>query len=146
MPTRRSPLSTMATTDGVVRAPSEFSITRAVLPSMTATHELVVPRSMPITSEPAAAENMRLAAAVAVAGAGERAAARNIVERGLLCGWMGKCGEMRKFTIEAPLTPSFDGKNLGKGKTLVDWNHPIQTLSQRCQSVCLRCLHLRILL
>ena len=36
--------------DGVVRAPSAFSITLAFLPSITATHELVVPRSMPITS------------------------------------------------------------------------------------------------
>jgi hypothetical protein len=34
--------------DGVVRAPSLFSITLVVLPSMTATHELVVPRSMPM--------------------------------------------------------------------------------------------------
>lgn len=39
----------MATTDGVVRAPSLFSNTRGFLPSMTATHELVVPRSMPMT-------------------------------------------------------------------------------------------------
>src|ERR1700760_2694207 len=35
--------------DGVVRAPSAFSMTLGALPSMTATHELVVPRSMPIT-------------------------------------------------------------------------------------------------
>src|SRR3984885_4637324 len=48
-PTRRSPSSVNATMDGVVRAPSEFSITLGVEPSMTATHELVVPRSMPIT-------------------------------------------------------------------------------------------------
>jgi hypothetical protein len=34
--------------DGVVRAPSEFSITRGVLPSMMETQLLVVPRSMPI--------------------------------------------------------------------------------------------------
>ena len=37
-----------------MRAPSAFSITLAVLPSITATHELVVPRSMPITSAPLA--------------------------------------------------------------------------------------------
>src|SRR5690349_9164797 len=37
-----------ATTDGVVRAPSAFSITFGFFPSMIATHELVVPRSMPI--------------------------------------------------------------------------------------------------
>src|SRR5579871_1427049 len=47
-PTRRSPSSRKATTEGVVRAPSAFSITFGVLPSMMATHELVVPRSMPI--------------------------------------------------------------------------------------------------
>jgi hypothetical protein len=34
--------------DGVVRAPSEFSITLGWLPSMTETHELVVPRSIPM--------------------------------------------------------------------------------------------------
>jgi len=47
-PTRRSPLWLNPTTDGVVRAPSEFWITTASPPSITATHELVVPRSMPI--------------------------------------------------------------------------------------------------
>src|SRR5580700_6606761 len=47
-PTRISPESTMATIDGVVRPPSEFSMTFALLPSITATHELVVPRSIPI--------------------------------------------------------------------------------------------------
>jgi ABC-type amino acid transport system permease subunit len=34
--------------EGVVRAPSEFSMTLGVLPSKTATQLLVVPRSMPI--------------------------------------------------------------------------------------------------
>src|SRR5712672_1503833 len=48
-PTRRSPDSVNATIEGVVRAPSAFSITLALLPSITATQELVVPRSMPIT-------------------------------------------------------------------------------------------------
>src|ERR1700743_1707764 len=48
-PTSRSPSSVKATIEGVVRAPSEFSMTLGVEPSMTATHELVVPRSMPIT-------------------------------------------------------------------------------------------------
>src|SRR5260221_612044 len=38
-PTRRSPSSRKATTEGVVRAPSAFSITLGVLPSMMATHE-----------------------------------------------------------------------------------------------------------
>jgi hypothetical protein len=35
--------------DGVVRPPSEFSMTLGLEPSITATHELVVPRSMPMT-------------------------------------------------------------------------------------------------
>src|SRR5438445_8492192 len=48
-PTRRSPSSVNATIDGVVRMPSAFSMTFGVLPSMTATHELVVPRSIPMT-------------------------------------------------------------------------------------------------
>src|SRR5512144_1448608 len=48
-PTSRSPASVNATIDGVVRAPSVFSMTRTSLPSMTATQEFVVPRSMPIT-------------------------------------------------------------------------------------------------
>ena len=37
-----------ATIDGVVRMPSAFSITFALPPSITATHEFVVPRSIPI--------------------------------------------------------------------------------------------------
>src|SRR5690606_35145370 len=48
-PTRRSPSSLKATMDGVVRIPSAFSMTFGVLPSITATHELVVPRSIPMT-------------------------------------------------------------------------------------------------
>src|SRR5512143_759735 len=48
-PTRRSPSSVKATIEGVVRMPSAFSMTFGVLPSMTATHALVVPRSMPMT-------------------------------------------------------------------------------------------------
>src|SRR3984885_6145823 len=48
-PTSRSPDSVNATIDGVVRAPSLFSMTLAALPSITATHEFVVPRSIPIT-------------------------------------------------------------------------------------------------
>jgi hypothetical protein len=48
-PTRRSPESLKATMEGVVRAPSVFSMTLGSLPSMTATQELVVPRSIPIT-------------------------------------------------------------------------------------------------
>src|SRR5471032_1285762 len=47
-PTRISPLSVYATTEGVVRAPSLFSMTLGLPPSITATQELVVPRSMPM--------------------------------------------------------------------------------------------------
>src|SRR3954452_16603970 len=46
---RRSPASGTATIEGVVRMPSAFSMTFAVLPSITATHEFVVPRSIPMT-------------------------------------------------------------------------------------------------
>ena len=48
-PTSTSPSFVKATIEGVVRSPSLFSITRGLPPSMMATHELVVPRSMPIT-------------------------------------------------------------------------------------------------
>src|SRR5688572_5592882 len=48
-PIRRSPSLVMATIDGVVRAPSAFSMTLGLPPSMTATQLLVVPRSIPIT-------------------------------------------------------------------------------------------------
>src|SRR5829696_5893169 len=47
-PTRRSPPWANATTEGVVRAPSAFSITVGSLPSSTPMHEFVVPRSIPI--------------------------------------------------------------------------------------------------
>lgn len=47
-PTSLSPSSVKATIEGVVRAPSAFSITLGLDPSITATQELVVPRSMPI--------------------------------------------------------------------------------------------------
>ena len=41
--------SEKATMEGVVRAPSAFSMTFASFPSMTETQEFVVPRSIPIT-------------------------------------------------------------------------------------------------
>ncbi len=47
-PTRRSPALAKATTDGVRRLPSGFVITVGSPPSMTATTEFVVPRSMPM--------------------------------------------------------------------------------------------------
>src|SRR6476659_5215813 len=46
-PTRTSPALLKATTDGVVREPSELGMTTGSPPSRTATTELVVPRSMP---------------------------------------------------------------------------------------------------
>lgn len=49
IPTNRSLSAVNATTEGVVLEPSAFSITLGVFPSMTATQELVVPRSMPMT-------------------------------------------------------------------------------------------------
>ena len=68
-------LSVKATMEGVVRAPSAFSITLAALPSITATHELVVPRSMPITSAPEAVRGRRPRGAYARASPNAAAAA-----------------------------------------------------------------------
>src|SRR5450755_2305793 len=48
VPTRRSPDDVNATTDGVVRPPSAFSMTVGSPPSSTGMHEFVVPRSIPI--------------------------------------------------------------------------------------------------
>src|SRR6059058_3017793 len=50
-PTSRSPSLVNATTDGVVRPPSALGMTTGSPPSMTATTELVVPRSMPMIFE-----------------------------------------------------------------------------------------------
>ncbi len=47
-PTSSSPLSVNATTEGVVLEPSAFGMTTGLPPSMMATTELVVPRSMPM--------------------------------------------------------------------------------------------------
>jgi hypothetical protein len=47
-PTSRSPVFDWATIEGVVRAPSAFSNIFGVPASITATAELVVPRSIPI--------------------------------------------------------------------------------------------------
>src|SRR6188474_817566 len=47
-PTRRSPVLMNATTDGVNRPPSGLVMTTGSPPSMTATTDLVVPRSMPM--------------------------------------------------------------------------------------------------
>src|SRR3954449_284431 len=46
-PTRTSPFLAKATTEGVVRDPSEFAMTVGSPPSRTVTTELVVPRSIP---------------------------------------------------------------------------------------------------
>src|SRR5690242_9282548 len=46
-PTNLSPFLVNATTDGVVRLPSAFGMTTGSPPSITATTELVVPRSIP---------------------------------------------------------------------------------------------------
>ena len=47
VPTTLCPSSVKATMEGVVLKPSAFSITLGVLPSITATQELVVPKSIP---------------------------------------------------------------------------------------------------
>src|SRR5215204_179653 len=48
-PTSRSPDFVNPTTDGVIRLPSGLVMTTGSPPSITATTEFVVPRSMPIT-------------------------------------------------------------------------------------------------
>jgi len=48
IPTSLCASSVKATVDGVVLCPSEFSMTLAALPSMMATQELVVPKSIPM--------------------------------------------------------------------------------------------------
>src|ERR1700722_19828315 len=47
-PTNRSPLLVKPTTDGVVRPPSSLGMTLGSPPSITATTEFVVPKSIPI--------------------------------------------------------------------------------------------------
>ena len=47
-PTLISPPSTKAITEGVVLLPSAFGITTGSFPSITETHEFVVPKSIPI--------------------------------------------------------------------------------------------------
>ena len=47
-PTSLSPSFAKPTTEGVVLIPSALAITTGSPPSITATHELVVPRSIPI--------------------------------------------------------------------------------------------------
>src|SRR5262245_45209886 len=47
-PTSLSPVLENPTTDGVVRLPSALGMTTGSPPSMTATHEFVVPRSIPM--------------------------------------------------------------------------------------------------
>ncbi|CAI8159364.1 MAG: Uncharacterised protein [Bacteroidota bacterium] len=47
-PTLISPPSTKAITEGVVRFPSAFGMTTGSFPSITETHEFVVPKSIPI--------------------------------------------------------------------------------------------------
>lgn len=58
-PTSLSPSLVKATTEGVVLTPYEFSSTLGVLPSIRATHELVVPRSIPIMEPDLALEKFR---------------------------------------------------------------------------------------
>jgi hypothetical protein len=48
-PTTLSPVFVKPTTDGVVLLPSALLMTLGSLPSITATHEFVVPKSIPIT-------------------------------------------------------------------------------------------------
>src|SRR5918994_43867 len=62
-PTNRSPSLVNATTEGVVRPPSALGITTGSPPSITATTELVVPRSMPMILEAMSTPNVQSDAA-----------------------------------------------------------------------------------
>src|SRR3954466_904008 len=62
-PTSRSPSLVNATTEGVVRPPSALGMTTGSPPSMTATTELVVPRSMPMILEAMSTPDFRGVAA-----------------------------------------------------------------------------------
>src|SRR5437899_5190194 len=80
-PTSTSPELVKATTDGVVRAPSGFSITLALPPSITATQEKVVPRSIPMTL---AIQHLRRRSGAAPAGAARPFLANALFCRGFL--------------------------------------------------------------
>ena len=58
-PTSFYPSLVKETTEGVVLAPSAFSMTLGVLPSITATQEFVVPRSIPMMAPLPAVEKFR---------------------------------------------------------------------------------------
>src|SRR6202161_2010542 len=67
-PTRRSPLSVNATTDGVVRAPSALGMTIGSPPCQAAITELVVPRSIPTAVAIACPSGWRCHSAAALRG------------------------------------------------------------------------------
>src|ERR1700722_2498099 len=67
-PTRRSPLSVKATTDGVVRAPSALGMTIGSPPCQAAITELVVPRSIPTAVAIAFSSGLRCHSAAALRG------------------------------------------------------------------------------
>src|SRR5215213_7530993 len=84
-PTRTSPFLAKATTDGVVREPSEFAMTVGSPPSRTVTTELVVPRSMPT------------------------ARAMGMASLPFVCGWTRSVGEPRDHLARGPLNfPAHD--------------------------------------
>src|SRR5215467_14530800 len=72
-PTRRSPASVNATTDGVVRDPSALGITVGFPASVAAITELVVPRSIPTATAMTTSHHRYLRPAL---GRGSRYAAR----------------------------------------------------------------------
>src|SRR5580698_10104138 len=89
-PTRRSPVLVIATTEGVVRAPAWLGITTGSPPCMTATTELVVPKSIPIillmTVSPPLAPH-------------RKAAAHKNRHSGLTAGWQPGLGLLTKAIL-----------------------------------------------
>src|SRR3954451_17106460 len=79
VPTRRSPDCVKATTDGVVRPPSAFSITVGSPPSRTAMHEFVVPRSIPMVLAMSACSSIQISVGVTQIIAGRAHAEKGAV-------------------------------------------------------------------
>mmetsp|Transcript_11652 Transcript_11652/g.49029 ORF Transcript_11652/g.49029 Transcript_11652/m.49029 type:complete len:471 (+) Transcript_11652:469-1881(+) len=110
-PTRRSPaVSVNATHEGVVRAPRSFARTSGSPLRHTATHEKVVPRSMPITCSvgaavsAAAAPSAIFAAAAWAAMASMRAlSARHSARPDVSDSFSGSCARPVWYAVIAPM-------------------------------------------
>ena len=107
VPTSRSPVLLIATTDGVIRPPSLFAMTTGSPASITATTLFVVPRSMPITFPILFVLLLDLDLAISSSAASDCASARSVssMQRRVDCGRVG-CSvsrrPRRRCTCSAP--------------------------------------------